>query len=266
MFDSTADDLRAALAADPRTAAFVRLEWHPEIDSTNERALALAGRGAPEGTTVAAGQQHAGRGRLGRSWFSPPGAGLYVSTIVRPAPATPLVTIGAGVSLARATVRATGLPVELKWPNDLVIGRPWRKLAGILCETSGTGSRVDAVVVGIGVNLAPAAYPPELGDRATSVEAELGRPADAVRLAVEILAELHALVRHLRADDRSWILDEWRRFAAAGLRQAAVCWQDRGEVRRGWARDVDDDGALVVERDGQRERIVAGDVTWERVS
>jgi BirA family biotin operon repressor/biotin-[acetyl-CoA-carboxylase] ligase len=266
MFDSTADDLRAALAADPRTAPFVRLEWHPEIDSTNERALALAARGAPEGTTVVAGQQHAGRGRLGRSWFSPPGAGLYVSTIVRPAPATPLVTIAAGVSLARATVRATGLPVELKWPNDLVIGRPWRKLAGILCETSGTGSRVDAVVVGIGVNLAPAAYPSELADRASSIEAELGRPLDSVRLAVEILAELPALVRRLRADDRSWILDEWRRFASAGLRQAAVCWQDRGEARRGWARDVDDDGALVVERDGRRERIVAGDVTWERVS
>jgi len=266
MFDWTAEDLRAALAADPRTAAVVRLEWHPEIDSTNERALALAARGAAAGTTVIAGQQHAGRGRLGRGWFSPPGAGLYVSTIVRPAPPTPLITLGAGVALARATAHATGLPVELKWPNDLVIGRPWRKIAGILCETSGTGSRVDAVVVGIGVNLAPAAYPPEVADRASSLEAELGRPADGVRLAVEVLAEVQAMVRHLDASDRAWVLDEWRRFAAAGLRQAAVCWQDRGEVRRGWARDVDDDGALVVERDGQRERIVAGDVTWERVT
>ena len=267
MFDSTADDLRAAIAADPRLADFVRLDWRAEVDSTNDVALALAARGAADGTAVLAGQQRAGRGRRGRDWFSPAGAGLYLSMILRPAAAMlPLVTLGAGVAVARGGIRATGLPLELKWPNDLVIGRPWRKLGGILCETSGTGSQVEAVVVGVGVNLLPAAYPPELADRASSLETELGRAPDTIHFVVEVLAELHELSTRLCDEDRAWVLGHWRTLAARGLGQAAVHWQDQGITRHGWARDVDEDGALVVERDGRRERIVAGEVTWERLS
>jgi BirA family biotin operon repressor/biotin-[acetyl-CoA-carboxylase] ligase len=267
MFDSTADDLRAAVAADSRISEFVRLDWRAEVDSTNDIALALAAQGAPDGTAILAGQQHAGRGRRGRDWFSPAGAGVYLSIILRPATSMlPLVTLGAGVAVARAGIRATGLPLELKWPNDLVIGRPWRKLGGILCETSGTGSQVEAVVVGVGVNLLPAAYPPDLADHATSLESELGRPPDVVHFVVEVLAELRELSTRLRVEDRSWVLGHWRRLAAPGLGQAAIHWQDQGITRHGWARDVDEDGALVVERDGRRERIVAGEVTWERLS
>ena len=267
MFDSTAEELRAAIAADVRIAGFVRLDWRAEVDSTNDIALALAAGGAVDGTAVLAGQQHAGRGRRGRDWFSPPGAGLYLSMILRPPVSMlPLVTLGAGVAVARGGIRTTGLPLELKWPNDLVIGRPWRKLGGILCETSGAGSQVDAVVVGVGVNLMPAAYPPELADRATSLETELGRPPDAIHFIVEVLAELRELSTQLRAEDRTWVLTHWRTLASRGLGRAAVHWQDQGIIRRGWARDVDEDGALVVERDGQRERIVAGEVTWERLT
>jgi BirA family biotin operon repressor/biotin-[acetyl-CoA-carboxylase] ligase len=267
MFDSTADDLHAAIAADVRISDFVRLEWRAEVDSTNDIALALAAHEAPDGTAVVAGRQHAGRGRRGRDWFSPAGAGLYLSIVLRSAPGMlPLVTLGAGVAVARGGIRATALPIELKWPNDLVIGRPWRKLGGILCETSGTGSRVEAIVVGVGVNLMPAAYPPDLADRVTSLETELGRAPDPVHFVVELLAELRELSGRLRAGDRSWVLDHWRALAARGLGQAAVHWQDQGITRHGWARDVDEDGALVVERDGLRERIVAGEVTWERWS
>jgi BirA family biotin operon repressor/biotin-[acetyl-CoA-carboxylase] ligase len=259
--------LRAAVAADARVATFARLDWRAEVDSTNDVALDLAARGAAEGETVLAGQQHAGRGRRGRDWFSPAGAGLYLSMILRPPHRMlPLVTLGAGVAVARAGIHATGLPLELKWPNDLVIGRPWRKLGGILCETSGTGSEVEAVVVGIGVNLLPAAYPPELADRVTSLETELGRPPDAMHFIVEVLAGLRELSMRLHAEDRGWVLGHWRTLAAPGLGHVAVHWQDQGSVRHGWARDVDEDGALVVECQGRRERIVAGEVTWERLS
>jgi BirA family biotin operon repressor/biotin-[acetyl-CoA-carboxylase] ligase len=177
MFDPPpADVVRALDEAAARLGGFCRLRYRAEVRSTNDLALSLALAGEPAGTIVLADGQHAGRGRRGHDWFSPPGAGLYLSVIVRPrgpAQGTALVTLAAGVAVADAVRAVSALPVELKWPNDLVVGRPWRKLGGVLSEAAGT---IDAVVVGIGVNLLQAAYPREIADRATSVEAELGRP------------------------------------------------------------------------------------------
>src|SRR5690606_16318828 len=127
--DLLPDDLAAALdGATARLESFARVHYCHEVESTNDLALALAAEGAPEGVSVMAGAQRRGRGRRGHEWFSPPGVGLYLSVIVRPEMAPgplPLLTIGAGVAMAEAVVATTGLPVELKWPNDLVIGRPW---------------------------------------------------------------------------------------------------------------------------------------------
>jgi BirA family biotin operon repressor/biotin-[acetyl-CoA-carboxylase] ligase len=264
-------DLADALAsAAPRLGSFGQLQFHATVDSTNDLALALAAAGAPEGVSVLADAQRLGRGRRGQTWFSPAGAGIYLSVIVRPvgaAPALSLVTLGAGVAVARAVRAATGLDVELKWPNDVVLGRPWRKLAGVLCEASGVADdSVAAVVVGIGVNLQPAAFPPDLVDRATSLEAELGRAVDRTPLVVEVLAGLAEVTRRLWAGEREWVAGEWRRFGRAGLGGAAVRWNDRGMARRGAARDIDLDGALVVDADGRAERLVAGEVAWERLS
>src|SRR5262249_40520503 len=131
-----------------------------------------------EGFIVVADEQTAGRGRRGRTWFSPPGAGLYVSVVlapatarVDPARATLLTTLCAGVALVEGVERAPGLRADLKWPNDLHVSR--RKLAGILAEGAG-----NTVVLGYGVNVATAALPPELRERATSLETELGRSVD----------------------------------------------------------------------------------------
>ena len=146
-----------------RLGGTLPLVWYADATaSTNDVAGQLASRGAGDGTIVIADRQTAGRGRLGRTWFSPPGAGLYVSLVVRAATwgaaAFPLMTLAAGVALAEAVRACTGVPVEIKWPNDLVIGR--RKLAGILTEASGTGG-LDGAVVGFGINLRTAAYPPQ---------------------------------------------------------------------------------------------------------
>lgn len=270
MADPLPADLADALdAARERLGPFRQLQYFVDVTSTNDLALALAAKGAPGGTSVLADAQRAGRGRRGRDWFSPPGAGLYLSVIVRPereAPDLSLVTLGAGVALARSVRAATGLACELKWPNDLVTGRPWRKLAGVLCEASAVaGESLDAVVVGIGVNLLPAAYPPAIASRATSLELELSRPVDRPRLVVELLAGLSDVTRRLWDGDRAWILDEWRRFGRAGLGGAPIRWNDRGTDRQGAARDLDADGALLVDADGRRERLVAGEVTWERL-
>lgn len=264
MPDDLPPDLQHAIPA----GRLDRFHYVAEIGSTNDRAIALALEGAPEGTAVLAEAQRAGRGRRGRDWFSPPGAGLYLSVVIRPAARAEwtLVTIAAGVAAARAVTVATGLPLELKWPNDLVVGRPWRKVGGVLCESVGSGARVDAVVVGIGLNLRHAAYPPEIAARATAIETELGRGVDRGAIVAALLEELDEVVGRLRAGDRAGVCDAWRRLAASGLHGAPVRWHDQGRDRTGIVRGLDDDGALVVAADGRLVRIVSGEVTWERLS
>src|SRR5712692_1972111 len=149
--------------------------FYPAIGSTNDVAVALATRAQPdagsrpsaEGLVVLADEQTAGRGRRGHAWFSPSGSGLYVSVVLTPARArtdplraTRLLTLAAGAALAEGIHASTGLNVDLKWPNDLYAAS--RKVAGILAEGSD-----DRVVLGYGVNLRDAAYPPELRGRAT---------------------------------------------------------------------------------------------------
>ena len=195
-----------------------RVHWLESTASTNDLAARLAESGAEEGTIVVAERQTAGRGRHGRVWFSPPGAGLYVSVIVRPAsdgsndenPAA-LLTLASGVAIAEAVRAVTGLPAEIKWPNDVLIGG--RKLAGILAEAAVQAGMLQFVVVGFGVNLRPAAYPPELAPRVTSIEAETSRPADRAVLVAEILAAMGERCADLRAGRFDAILSAWRRLA-----------------------------------------------------
>jgi BirA family biotin operon repressor/biotin-[acetyl-CoA-carboxylase] ligase len=265
-------DLAEALSqADSALRDAIDLRYFPEVGSTNDEVLARAEAGARDGLAVLADAQRAGRGRRGRSWFSPPGAGMYLSTLVRGAEGSTLalLTLAAGVAAAQAVRSVTGLPIELKWPNDLVIGRPWRKLAGILCESVPStslraGGQVDAVVIGIGINLRAAAYPPELRDRATSIETELGRPIDRAPIVVACLQNLRDRVGQLRAGDGNEVLRAWREIGAVGLDRKPVSWQDQGAERRGRARGIDRDGALLVDTERGVERIIAGEVTWDR--
>jgi BirA family transcriptional regulator, biotin operon repressor / biotin---[acetyl-CoA-carboxylase] ligase len=137
-----------------------------------------------------------------------------------------------------------------------------RKLGGILCESTGIGARLDAVVVGVGVNLAQAAYPAAVRAVATSLEVELGRSIDRASLAMEILVRLIEAVRDLRGGDAQSLLRDWRKLASAGLEGSVVHWTDREGERSGRARDIDETGALLVDSQGRVERIVAGEVTW----
>ncbi len=267
-------DVAAALSA----AGMPPAVFFMEVASTNDYALCLADLGAPEFTAVLADVQRAGRGRRGRTWFSPPGAGMYLSVVVRGGgldSQLPLLTMAAGVAVADAVTGVSGVPVELKWPNDLVIGRPWRKLAGILCEASSLGTPRAAVVVGIGVNLDRAAYPREVADRATSLAAECDLPVGRADLVAACLVQLRARVADLRANETTAVLDRWRVHGRAGLDQAPVRWTDERGACRGIAYGVDDRGALLVRRAGpvghppegeSLERLIAGDVEWELLS
>ena len=240
--------------------------YFPTVGSTNDIAAEIAAAGAAEGVVVLADRQTSGRGRRGRSWFSPASSGLYVSIVLRPARAevdparaTALLTLAAGVALAEAIEDASGLRVELKWPNDLYIGR--RKVGGILAETAG-GAPGSTVVLGYGINVGAAAFPPELGDHATSLESALGRPVDRTPVLVESLAAMGRRYGDLLDGRYDAILDAWRARAPASI-GARVAWSTLTGRQSGITRGIDEHGALLVQSDSRLERIVAGELTWE---
>jgi BirA family biotin operon repressor/biotin-[acetyl-CoA-carboxylase] ligase len=256
------DDRRARLGAIAERVVFFET-----IGSTNDVAASLIASGASEGTVVVADAQTAGRGRRGRSWFSPPGAGLYVSVVLAPSRAaaheraTALLTLAAGLALAEAVERITGLAPSIKWPNDLLVDR--RKLAGILAEgvarTSTPG--LHAVVLGFGINVRAASFPPDLAARVTSLESELGRDIDRAALCAESLASLAERYGDLLSGRFDAVLDGWRR-RSFGSRGARVEWDAAGGVNSGITEGIDDMGALLVRIGDRLERIVAGEVRW----
>lgn len=262
-------DLADALDAcrDRLGATARRVLYFETTGSTNDVAASLAADGTEEGTVIIADAQTAGRGRRGRTWFSPPGAGLYVSVILAPSRssaaerAVSLLTIAAGVALAEAVEHVSGLAPSIKWPNDLIVER--RKLAGILAEgvaqPAATGLR--AVVLGYGINVGAAAFPPDLADRVTSLDTELGRSVDRAMLCAESLATLTERYHDLIAGRFDAILDAWR-ARAYGSRGARVEWDTVSGVRTGVTEGIDDMGALLVRIDQTVERIVAGEVRW----
>jgi BirA family transcriptional regulator, biotin operon repressor / biotin---[acetyl-CoA-carboxylase] ligase len=247
-----------------------RVIFYPTIRSTNDVAAALAVQGgAVEGAVVCADEQTAGRGRRGHVWHSPPASGLYVSVILEPGAAradpdraTTLVTLMAGVALVDGIEAATGLRPDLKWPNDLLVGR--RKLAGILSEgvgASAAGARVSTVVVGYGINIAQTAYPRDVAARATSLDTELGRSVDRAIVFAQTLASLASRYDDLLAGRFDAILDAWRRraHAAAGAR---FTWTSPAGPQSGVTAGIDERGALLVRIGDRVERIVAGELVW----
>jgi BirA family biotin operon repressor/biotin-[acetyl-CoA-carboxylase] ligase len=238
-----------------------------ETTSTNDVAASYAERGAPEGTTVIAAAQTSGRGRLGRSWYSPPGAGLYFSIVIRAARAAPFLTLAGGVAVAEGVRAATGLPLEIKWPNDVVtretIGLSRRrKLAGVLAEASSSADGLQHVILGIGINLSPAAYPQELADRASSIETELGRAVESGVVLAEVLAALAVELEPLARGDASGLLARWRRLAPSAMGAAVECDTPLGRAS-GIAAGIADDGALLVRVGPRVERVIAGEVVWK---
>jgi len=238
------------------------LIYLPETGSTMDEARRLAEQNAPDGTLVVTDYQTAGRGRLDRHWQAAPGSSLLLSLILRPAIASHQVqqlTMLSGLAVAEGVEAETGLPVGLKWPNDLEIGGA--KVGGILAEVELSGVRVSYVVVGVGlnVNLDPQQSSEPLLTRATSLSAQLGRPVARLPL---LWAVLHAVeARYLALGSGTPGLHaEWARRLVTLGRMVTVSTGD--STWAGVAEDVDADGALQVRRpDGSLERILAGDVT-----
>lgn len=235
--------------------------WVDEIDSTNRHAKDLLEEGSPEGTIVLARTQTAGRGRKGREWLSPVG-GLYFSLIVAPHvpnEQTPLLGILASCAVCTALREIGVREAMVKWPNDVLVGDS--KISGILAESVSIGGEILGTVLGIGVNQNTPAR--ELEPRAnapvTSIESEVGVETSLKTLLCYIVNEMDRLLTIVE-EQSSFVpvLDRWRVLNSTIGRQVRV-FMDVGEIE-GLAKDIGDDGCLVVETDLGVIRILSGDV------
>ena len=240
------------------------LYWYDCLDSTNNQAKLLSRRGAAHGTILIAGQQTAGRGRMGRVFQSPPNAGVYLSLILRPAcPPSELMhlTCAAGVAMSEAIERAAGFRPGIKWINDLVYDK--KKLGGILTELSldSKTGLVEYAVIGIGINCTqqPHQFPQEIQDIATSLSMVAGRVIPPDVLAAEMVTALWELDSHIFTE-KATIMDAYRKQCVT-LGQPVVVIRPDGSYP-GQALTMDDDGGLLVAfSNGHTEVVNSGEVS-----
>lgn len=243
-----------------RTAYF----HYMETTSTNDVAKLLAREGCPHGTVVVAETQTRGRGRLGRSWLSPPGGGLYFSLVLRPnfePPLAPRITLLAGVAVARAIRSLLLLEPKIKWPNDVLLGEG--KLAGILMEMEAEADLIHHVVAGVGVNVnmdenqLPAPF------NATSLLLETSRHHSRCELLAEILLQLESLWEVLLEKGFEVIGQMWRDMSFTLGKKVKV--EKREGTLFGQAEDIDEYGSLIVRDErGDIHRVTHGEVIHVR--
>lgn len=241
--------------------------YAPEMPSTNAVLKELARQGAPHGSVALCHHQTAGKGRIGRSWETPPGEALTFSVLLRPRlqpEEVQLCTLAAALAVVRAIrVCCPGLPARIKWPNDVVIGQG--KCCGILSEMGMGAHGVDYVVTGVGLNVHQTAFPAELSQKAVSLRMELQR----LRIACEGLSRRALLQQFLR--ELEPLMDALEQGGFAAIREAyeaasATIGQtvqviSPTETYTGLALGVDASGALLVNRQGEEVRVLCGDVS-----
>ena len=240
------------------------LYWYKETDSTNTQAKRMAKEGAPHGTVLIAGRQTGGRGRMGRSFSSPEGMGVYLSVILRPdCPPDRLMhlTCAAAVAGCKAVETVCGITPGIKWTNDLVYGR--KKLGGILTELSidSKSGLVEYAIVGIGINCLQNTedFPPELREIATSVSKITNTPCSPAHLAAALTEALFVMDQSLLSGKKA-LMDRYRCLCMTVGEDIMVLRGD--DIRYGTALDIDDDGGLLVRfSDGTEKFVTSGEVS-----
>jgi BirA family biotin operon repressor/biotin-[acetyl-CoA-carboxylase] ligase len=229
------------------------------LGSTMDEAFRLGLAGAPEGAVVVAEAQTKGRGRMGRSWSSPKGKGIYFSLILRPKlppSQAAMLTLAAAVAVSSAIEKILPqVKARIKWPNDLLIGG--KKLCGILTELCAETDRVQFIVVGVGINVNTTFT--QLLPEATSLRVESGAVCSRVFLFQEILRHFEKKYLAFLKEGSSVIVADWKnRSATLGCK---VRFMERGDPRVGVAEDLADDGGLLIRMpDGRIIKRVAGDI------
>ena len=233
------------------------LHFFHSTDSTNKRASALALEGACHGTCVIAGHQTAGRGRLGRSFYSPERQGIYLSVILKPdfdISKAVLITAAASVATSRAIQTVCGVHPQIKWVNDLYLDG--KKICGILTEaiTDFESGQITNIVVGIGINCSCEDFPDEIQGIAGGIPGSYSKNA----LAAEVVNQLLDIASNIEARD---FIDEYRQSSMVIGKNINVIKTGREPVAA-FAEDIDSNGALIVRYpDGTREALTTGEVS-----
>jgi BirA family biotin operon repressor/biotin-[acetyl-CoA-carboxylase] ligase len=238
-----------------------RILHYFRTDSTNRVAMALAAKDAAHGTVVVAEEQTAGRGRLGRAWYSEKSSGIYVSVILRPplAPsAAPMLTLMAGLAVHAAIRTATGLQADIRWPNDVLVGG--KKVCGVLTEMNAEIDRLYAVVIGIGINVNHREWPDELKSIATSLRIESGKPVARALILATLLKELERCYQIFLRDGGEAIAAQWSAASSFAQGKTVRVLTGTGQYQAVTA-GLDPRGALRVRRsDGREELLIAGEI------
>ncbi len=227
-----------------------------ETSSTNDLAKEYAKNGEKEGTVVVAEHQTKGKGRLGRSFFSPQGAGLYMSVILRPVAEknSLLITSFASVAVCRATQKLCGVAPKIKWVNDVYLNG--KKVCGILTESLMSEGKAEYIILGIGINVNGAEFPEDIKDIATSIEKETLKKQDKKALLREILKELDELYKTY---DNGEFLEESKELSCVLGKEIKVIRGNETYIAK--AVDLDSLGGLIIERDGKKETLNSGEVS-----
>ena len=238
-----------------------------KVDSTNEKAKEMARKeNIPDGTVLVAEEQTGGKGRLQRSFFSPPDKGIWFSVVLRPdflPQEAPKCTLMAAVAVA-AAMRESGVECGIKWPNDILdTGHDNRKLTGILTEMSAEIDRINYVVIGIGinVNISLEEFPEYLREKAGSMLIAKGEKTLRVPFLQNILRHLDRLYLTVKEKGFAPIMEEWRKYSITLGQEINVIGVTTNEVYSGKAIDIDNDGALMVQVGEEIRKVVAGDVS-----
>jgi BirA family biotin operon repressor/biotin-[acetyl-CoA-carboxylase] ligase len=230
-------------------------QFYSQIGSTNDEALAWLANSAPNGSVIVADEQIKGRGRLGRSWFAPPGTALMFSYLLRPL-AEELTCVGmAGALAVCETVAAfePSLAVGIKWPNDVQIGG--RKLCGVLPEAAWQGEQLVGVALGIGVNIRIDFSDSSFAETAVSLET-VSRSLARAELLASLLERLDYWSARLASDE---LFEAWRSRLVTLGQQVSV--NSNGATISGTAKDVERSGALIIDDNrGALRRVIAGDI------
>ena len=240
-----------------------RIQFFDTITSTNDVLKQMALQGAPEGTVLVADSQSGGRGRLGRTFLSPSGVGIYLSVLLRPAcmPGELMhLTCGSALAACNAIEQTAGFRPGVKWTNDIVYRK--KKLAGILTELglNQDGSTAYAII-GIGINCTqkPEDFPPELREIAGSLKMVSGREIDRALVAAKMIEGFYEMNRGL-LQKKSQMISDYRKDCITLGQEISVV--RNGFNRHGKALDVDEDGALLVAyEDGSMETVNSGEVS-----
>jgi BirA family biotin operon repressor/biotin-[acetyl-CoA-carboxylase] ligase len=227
------------------------VHWFPSVDSTMTVAAQLAREGCPSGTVVGADRQTAGRGRHGRSWHSEPGAGLYVSIVLRlelGSDAIPLVMLALGIGTQQAIAEVTGLAPDLRWPNDVLVNE--KKCAGILANAD-----AGAIIAGIGINVSHASFPPDLAPLATSLRLAGAPEVSRDELLATLVRSVEDSCRILTHDGPAAICEMFTHASTYARGRRVRVELDDGVIE-GATRGVNRSGFLVVRQDNGTETVI----------